>query len=421
MLRARTRGQAAAIGALDGLRLGRLPHAILLVGPAGSGKTTLALDCAAALLCEAADPADRPCRSCRTCRMVDSGNHPDLHRLAPSGAGAQIGIGGPDRPRGVRDLVGELALLPVEGGLRIAIIEEAHRLNEDAQSALLKTLEEPAPGVVLLLCAEEEERLLPTVRSRCARIRLGPVPVRDLEAWLVELGAAGPPRAGRLARISGGRPGLALAYARAPEAEKARGEIGRELLDLLAVRPAEALGKARDLLARALDLAAALDAGARAGGPVGDAGRSRGGRRASGAARAGAASAAGPAEALPTEDSTGASDANPDAPAAIRLAPQERRRAALLLIDVWREVARDLALVELGEARRVRDIGLLDDLEATANRIRSLPRSPGRSFLGRLNRAAELVAGNVGPELAIDVLVLGWRSAGAGDRPVQQR
>ena len=79
------------------------------VGPGGVGKTTLAMDLAAGLLCVDPDVAARPCRSCRGCRLLEHGDHPDLHRLAPVGPGGQIVIGGPDaKVRGVRDLIGEL-------------------------------------------------------------------------------------------------------------------------------------------------------------------------------------------------------------------------------------------------------------------------------------------------------------------------
>ena len=108
--------------------------------------------------------------------------------------------------------------MPVEGGARVAIIEGADRMNEDAQTALLKTLEEPPAGVTIVLCADDEDRLLPTIRSRCARVRLGPVGARDIEAIVADHGVADPPLAARLARLAGGRPGIALAYARAPEA-----------------------------------------------------------------------------------------------------------------------------------------------------------------------------------------------------------
>ena len=126
MKRAYTRGQPAALEAIGAMVAGVPPHAILLAGPEGVGKTTLALDLAAGLLCVATDPSDRPCRTCRACRMVEHGNHPDLHWLRPEGPGGQVVIGGPDaRFRGVRDLISGLALLPVEGGARVAIIERA--------------------------------------------------------------------------------------------------------------------------------------------------------------------------------------------------------------------------------------------------------------------------------------------------------
>src|SRR5664279_5254038 len=215
-----TLAQPGTLAAVAALVRGAAPHAVLIAGPASVGKTTLADDLAAGLLCLAADPAVRPCRACRGCRLVAGGNHPDLHRLGPDGPGGQVVIGDAGRPasRGVRNLVAELAYLPVEGGHRVAIVEHAERMNEDAQNALLKTLEEPPGGVTLILCADEEDRLLPTVRSRCVRLRVAPLGTRSIEELLGDRGVADPSRAARLARIAAGRPGLALAYARLPEA-----------------------------------------------------------------------------------------------------------------------------------------------------------------------------------------------------------
>jgi DNA polymerase-3 subunit delta' len=228
---ARTRGQPAALAAIGAMVRAGAPGAVLLVGPAGVGKTTLAIDLAAGLLCTQEPLEVRPCGSCRACRLVARGVHPDVHRLGPEGPGRQVVIGGPgSRARGVRDLIAELALLPVEGGARVAIVEGAHRMNEDAQAALLKTLEEPPAGVTIVLCADAEEPLLPTIRSRCARIRLGPVGVRDIEAIFADADAADPPLAARLARIAAGRPGIALAWAARPDAIRERDSIGRSLL-----------------------------------------------------------------------------------------------------------------------------------------------------------------------------------------------
>jgi DNA polymerase III delta' subunit len=406
MDRAYTRGQPVALAAL-GAMLPTLPHALLLVGPPGVGKTTLALDVAAALLCRSSDPGARPCRSCRGCRMVESGNHPDLHRLRPDGAGAQIGIGHrPGYPPGVRDLIGELALLPIEGGRRVALIEQAHRMNDVAQAALLKTLEEPPAGAVIVLCADEEERLLPTIRSRAARLRLGPVPIRDIESLLADHGVADPPTGARLARIASGRPGIALALARAPEVVAIRGEIARSLIDLLRAPAAERLLMVRDIQVRALDAVRTLDRGGSDSGQGRDGGRRRQPRTAEPNA-----SGAGPSEGPLLADAEGG-DAEPDdtqAGLAGRLSAPERRRAAWFVLDVWRDLTRDL-LVAGDQREPGHDPTLIDELAAAATVV---PVDAAGAFLGRLARAGELLELNIAPELLLDGLVLRWPVATA--------
>ena len=88
--------------------------------------------------------------------------------------------------------------------------------------------------------------------------------------------------------------------------------------------------------------------------------------------------------------------------------PAERRRAVMLLLEIWQDVARDLAIAGLGGRREVRDPALLDDLVAVAA---SVPPAEVGGFLAQLDRVAELVEGNTGPELALDVLVLAWPRA----------
>ena len=125
----------------------------------GSARQRLARDLAAGLLCTDPDPAARPCRTCAACRKLEHGNHPDLHLLEPEGAGQQI------RVAQVQALAADLSLLPLEGRYRVAIIEHANRLNQDAQNALLKTLEEPPARVCLILAADDSTTLLPTVEQ----------------------------------------------------------------------------------------------------------------------------------------------------------------------------------------------------------------------------------------------------------------
>jgi DNA polymerase III delta' subunit len=400
----------AALAAARAIVESGVTHALLLSGPTGVGKTTLALDLAAALLCAGAAGSARPCGACRACRMVAGGNHPDLHRVAPDGPGGQIRIG--DRlnpePGTVRGLVSDLALLPFEGGARIAIVEAAHRMNEDAQSALLKTLEEPAEGITIILCADEEERLLPTIRSRCARVRLGTLDVREIESILGQLAAADPPTAARLGRLAGGRPGVALAYARSPEAVRARTEIARSILDLLRASRAGRLAAARDLLASAAVVAAAMTDAAVStqGAPDAPAPRARRNRR--GVPQPGGSAIA---ETAPSRDVGAMSEPELAEGGPGRRAPAaERRRAAAQLIEIWQEVARDLAVVQLGRPGQVRDTTLIDDLAAAAE---GLDATTAARFLPRLARAGELLDVNVGPELLVDSLVIAWRPRGA--------
>jgi len=380
--RFRTRGQPAAVQAVAAMLTGGMPHALLLVGPSGVGKGTLADDIATGLLCRAVDRSARPCRECRGCRAVEHGNHPDLHRLGPTGAGLVIPIGGRDE-RGVRDLVRDLALLPVEGGARVAIVTAADRMTEDAQSAFLKTLEEPPAATVLVLTASDEERLLPTIRSRCVRIRLGPVARPDVEGILVDTGLVDAPLAARLARLAAGRPGDAMALARVPEAITVRGEVGRTLLDLASATRADRLRIGRELLARAGELAVAV-------------------RRATEASVSGP-----PVQARPARGRKAAAppaDTQAGGPAA-RVPAAERRAAALALVAIWRDVARDLALVRLDERAVVRQMDLLDDLEAAPARLSA---AFAAAQLRRLDVAGERLEGNVSPELVIDALALGW-------------
>lgn len=382
-----TRGHPAATEAIAAMLLRGVPHAVLLIGPPAIGKETLAEDLAAGLLCRNPEPVSRPCRTCRACRMFQHGNHPDVHRLAPTGAGHVIPIGGREE-RGVRDLIRDLALLPVEGGARVAIVTAADRMTEDAQAAFLKTLEEPPAGTLLVLTAADEERLLPTIRSRCVRIRLGPVARRDVEALLVDAGLADAPQAARLARISGGRPGDAVALARSPSTLVVRAEVGRTLLDLLAASRADRLRIARDLLARSAEIHGALRA---ADQPAEQIAPWRGRR---------------PARSPAPEVTSARAEGDPDGAGPIARVPAaERRAAALTLAAIWRDVARDLALVSLGQPADVRQVELLDDLEAVAGR---LPAAFPARQLRRLDVAGERLEGNVSPELVIDDLALGW-------------
>ncbi len=196
-------GQRAQVEELRrGLRSGRLPHALLLCGKAGVGKRLVADALAAAKLCDAA--GDEACGACPSCRAFQHGVHPDCEVVTREAGRRDIGIGQ------VRALLETLHRKAERARGRAVILDEAERLTVEAQNALLKTLEEPPPGALLVLVTAVADRLLPTVRSRCALHRFGPLADAEMEEYRTRAGdvpagfplalAAGSP--GRLRRLA---------------------------------------------------------------------------------------------------------------------------------------------------------------------------------------------------------------------------
>lgn len=185
---------------LDG---GRLPHALLISGPPGVGKRTLAMKLAQAVNCLGDVTADA-CGTCSGCEKIERGLHPDVVELMPEGKARKIKV------EAVRDLRSRIAFKPYEGRCKVFIIREADRMGEEASNALLKTLEEPPPESLLVLTTPEESDLLPTIVSRCLRLPLAPLPRHTVEAFVAErLGISGP-MANLMASMSGGCLGQVL-------------------------------------------------------------------------------------------------------------------------------------------------------------------------------------------------------------------
>jgi DNA polymerase-3 subunit delta' len=184
---------------------GQVRHAYLFTGPDGLGKRTLALRFAQALDCPEARDGE-PCGECRACRLVGAGTHPDLHVVSRLEGESQLQI---DQ---VRELERQLALAPREAAWRIALLVDFHEASAPASNALLKTLEEPASRVVLLLTAESAEALLPTIVSRCEVLPLRTLRAGEVQTAL-EQGGVDRDRARLIGALSGGRPGLALRMA----------------------------------------------------------------------------------------------------------------------------------------------------------------------------------------------------------------
>lgn len=144
---------------------GRLPHALLLTGPPGSGKADFAAALAALLLCPDAG-GEQACGRCRSCALFAAGTHPDLLQVAPEDGGVQIRV---DQVRAATDFAGlSLQLAP----RKVILLRPADAMNTAAANALLKTLEEPPGATVLLLLASRAAALPATVLSRCTRLGL---------------------------------------------------------------------------------------------------------------------------------------------------------------------------------------------------------------------------------------------------------
>ncbi len=186
--------------------LSRLPHALLLHGPAGLGKRAFAWRLTESLLCAKPGLDAVACGACTSCRRFSAGTHPDVLYVHPAPESATVTI---DQIRDMREFV---ALKPHTAARKIVVLEPAEAMNLNAANALLKVLEEPPPGSVLLLVTPWLARLPATIRSRCALVPFRAPAARDAASWLREQGVSGD--LDLLLRLTGGAPLRALALAR---------------------------------------------------------------------------------------------------------------------------------------------------------------------------------------------------------------
>ncbi len=265
------------------LLLARDVHAILLYGPAGIGKKSLALGFAQSLLCVAPDAQGRACGHCSGCVLVQAGNHPDLRIVVPDTLAelrgpepsvdetfdvqAEASDGAADPAKQVRDtdkkvsreirieqvrgLADFLGVSTHRGGPRVVVLAPAESLNQASANALLKMLEEPPPATRFVLVADSLDAVLPTIRSRCVLQRVAAPDEATALQWLREQGVDDPLE--RLA-AAGGAPLAAL-----DTSEDRLDEATRTaLLTLLAQGPSLAPAEVAARVPRTLPLSAAI-------------------------------------------------------------------------------------------------------------------------------------------------------------------
>lgn len=201
-----------------------MSHAWLITGPPGSGRSNAARAFAAALQCP-----QQGCGECRECRTTLSGAHPDVTLLRTE----ELSIG-VDR---IRELVRHAAMSPSIGRRQIIVIEDADRITDPGMAALLKSIEEPAPRTVWMLCAPTPEDVLVTIRSRCRSLHLVTPDTAAVATLLIQRDGIDEALAWQAARVAQGHIGRAKRFATHDEARAARNavlQIPSRLTDLAA-------------------------------------------------------------------------------------------------------------------------------------------------------------------------------------------
>ncbi|MFC7456594.1 DNA polymerase III subunit delta' [Brachybacterium sp. GCM10030267] len=347
---------------------GSLAQAWLITGPPGSGRSTAARAFAATLECE----HGTGCGQCRACRTVLADTHPDVTVVATD----KLSIAKEE----VRALVMTAQRSPATGPRRVVIIEDADRMSAGTFNVLLKSIEEPPPSTVWMLCAPSAEDLAPTIRSRCRAVTLA-VPSSDVVAELLRRrDGVAEQLAVRAARAAQGHIGLALRYATQEGALAAREDSARTLLGLRST--GEAVLAAQSLVDRAT------------------------------------AEAKEHADAVATEEkerflrSAGVDDGK--VPPALRaqvrqLEEDAKRRQTRLVRDVLdrylldaHSVLRDVLSRQLGTSSELVNIEVAEEVERTA------ANGSGTITLGLLDavgQARARISGNVPPLLAIEALL----------------
>jgi DNA polymerase-3 subunit delta' len=171
----------------------RVAHAYLLEGIRGTGKKEIALLITKALFCESLIEGFKPCEACHNCRRINSGNHPDVHKVEPDGLSI--------KKQQIQDLQEEFSKKGVESSRKVYMISDADKMSVSAANSLLKFLEEPSSQTTAFLLSEQPQQLLPTILSRCQILSFKPLSPLAMINQLTENGV-NPMKAPLLAQLT---------------------------------------------------------------------------------------------------------------------------------------------------------------------------------------------------------------------------
>ena len=214
---------------------GRVSHAYLFTGPAGSNKTAAAYAFAQAILCK-----DHGCRTCDDCRRIERRKHPDVHFYTPEGAQGYI-------IEQIREIVSGVSLAPIRATGKVYILDRVDLLGVSAANAFLKTLEEPVEGVTFILLGRTREAVLPTIVSRCQVVPFRHIPAREAAGILSQKTGVTPEQARIAIEACNGSITRAMTFAKSAE----RAEFRARIMEVLSNLP---LSDERDVLEYAAEL-----------------------------------------------------------------------------------------------------------------------------------------------------------------------
>jgi len=352
-----------------------MTHAWLFTGPPGSGRSTAARAFAAALQCERA--GEPGCGRCHACRTVLAGSHADVQVVATE----KLSIGVDD----VRALVQRAARRPSSGPWRVVLVEDADRFTEQSANTLLKSIEEPPPRTVWLLCAPSPEDMVTTIQSRCRPVRLRVPSVDDVAALLVRRDGIDPTMAAHAARAAQSHVGLARRLARDEGARLRRRQVLQLALEVTGV--GDAVVRAGELVEVASEEAAAATAER-------DAAERAALLRSLGAEAAGALPPALRSQVRALEDDQK------------KRATRSRRDALDRSLVDLSSLYRDVLVVQLGATVELVNAELATEVAAMARRT-----APEQTLarLDAVGRARTRIAANVNPLLAVEAMALALR------------